>query len=665
MLFAAGCGGGGGGGGSTPPAAATSASSTSSIGTSGGSVSVNFGIYTATVTVPAGALPTTTSVTLTLYGTGKGPHTLQSVGRSTKSLGTGATELAEVALSTGGEALALPVKLSLTGVAPLASGTVIMLAGYGTTAGFTNVDTVTLLSNVASEDDNVHYPGASLGSNTVYGFYEIVSANVGPTPTPVVTVTETNPTATSAQFTGVETNGNGFPYLVTAFTYTTSNSSTLGNLSTSGLLTNPILNGFGTVTATDLTSARNNPSGSVTVGDQGTAFTFTGTISSTQQLLAPPTTAPQTNSGTVTVSTTVNSYATAPPNVQANSTSTEVDTYARQTITTTTQTVDNYGIGAPESVSVASTDATDSNGAEYINTYGTGNGLLDVLPETTGPFGPNNAALVYQENDPANYSESRTTNANGSYTETDTDPLGDVQTIATNADLSASYDASQYDYISLTMTKPVQSMITINYTYNDGTDPPLNQQFTVQSWIPSTATQPSIETDVDNGNTTFPGGCAVPSRYGTSGNQIVQTIKRVDAALGNLETETITTYVVPTYGPVCSVMTDNVSTFYDYTGQFGYLFAPSGTLTPVETTSMTETLTLSSASSSVSTVAAVRRAASSTRATTAGIMAGAPASVFVPLAFARSRFEKAVREQLGNRHNTFKRGFFAGGVHVK
>jgi hypothetical protein len=656
MLFVAGCGGGGGGGATTPPTPATSASSTASIGTSGGSASVNFGIYTATVTVPAGALPSTTSVTITLYGTGKGPHTLQSVGRSPKSLGTGATELAEVALSTGGVAPVLPLKISLTGVAPLATGTVIMLAGYGTIAGFTNVDTVTLVSNVASEDDNVQYPGASLAANTVYGFYEIVSSNVGPLPTPVVTVSETNPTATSAQFSALETNGNGFPYLVTAFTYTTTNSGTLGNLSATGLLTNPILNGFGTVTATDLTSARSNPSGSVTVGDEDTASTFTGTISSTQQLTAPPTTSPQTTAGTVTVSTAVNSFATSPPNAQANSTSTEIDTYPLQTITTTTHTVNQYGLSVPEQVSVVSTDATDSNGAEYINTYGTGNGLLDVLPETTGPFGPNNAALLYQENDPGNYTGTRTTAPDGSYNETDTDPIGDVQTITTNSDLSASYDPSQYDGITLTMTKPAASMISV--VFNDGTDPPTT--YTIPSWIPVSATQPSVETDVDNGNTAFPSGCSVPSRYGTSGNKIVQTIHRVDAALGNLEVETITTYVAPSYGPVCSIMTDNISTYYDYTAQSGYIFRPSEDAAPLETTSISETLTLSSSTSSLSTLAS-RRAASSARTT----LAGAPASVFVPLTFARSRFERTVHEKLILQRIPFKRGTFAAGAHVK
>ena len=149
-------------------------------------VSVNFGIYTATVTVPANALPITASVTITLYGTGHGPHTLQSAARSPKSLGANATELAEVAINTGGVAPVLPLKLSLTGVSPLTSGTVIMLAGYGTPNAFTDVDTVTLLSNVASEDDNILYPGASLAANTVYGFYEIAHANV-PAPSPTIT----------------------------------------------------------------------------------------------------------------------------------------------------------------------------------------------------------------------------------------------------------------------------------------------------------------------------------------------------------------------------------------------------------------------------------------------------------------------------------------------
>jgi len=384
----------------------------------------------------------------------------------------------------------------------------------------------------------------------------------------------------------------------------------------------------------------------------GDAFTLTGTISSTTQLTAPPTTAPQTDAGTVALTTRFGASTTAGSTVSITSTSNEVDTYPRETITTNTTTVNDYTTAAGKTaISVVSTNATDSNGVQYINTYGTGNGLLDVLPETTGAFGPNNAALTYQENDPGNYSRNRVIQADGSYTETGMDPFGDVQTIITNSDLSASYDASQYSGRIFAFTKPTgaPAMITITYTHA----PSAPVQITITSWIPATATQPETETDTNAGNTAFPAGCAVPAKYGTSGNQLVQSITRVDPALGNLETETITSYVVPNYGPICTVMADHVSTFYDFTGQFGYGLFYSITGLPVETTDVAETLTMASITTSAGTLAEKRQTDSVSRTNA------------TPFAFARSRFEEKVREKLKSRNITFSRDFFASGAHAK
>jgi hypothetical protein len=662
-LFAAGCGGGSGGG-SRPPTPATFATSTQSIGVGGGMVSVNFGIYTATVTVPAGALPNTTTVSITLYSTGHGPQVLQSTQRKTLALGTGATELAEIVLDTGGEAPVLPLRLSLIGVATPASGTSIRLAGYGTAHGFTDVDTVTLTANTAAEDDSILYPDASAASHTLYGFYEIPSANVLAPLTPVITAVGTNPAPAglTTQFTASETNGNGFPYLTGTYTFALDNAA-LGTISASGLLSAGALDATGNIIITDTTAGRGNPSSptplkitSARPGATLDAFAFTGTISSTDQLTGATTTQPQTDAGTVTLSSTVGLTTTTGSTANVASSSMETDTYPRQTITTTTNTMTAYGLTpAAATVSLVSTDATDSNMVEYINTYGSGNGLLDVLPETAGAFGPNNAALNYQEYDPANYSENRVTNGDGSYTETDNDSFGDTQTISTNTDFSAAYDASQYSFRIFGFTAPAGSpaTITISYTNLEVSNTP--QMVTIKSWIPAAMTQPSVETDNDAGVTAFPGGCSVPAKYGTSGNKIVQAITRVDAALGNLENETITTYVNPSYGPVCTVMTDNVNTYYDYTGQYGYGLYYAATALPVETTSISETLTLSSATTSAGTLAQRRQTSSVSRA----------GGGYVPLAFARSRFERTVREHLKSRKITFTRDFFASGAHAK
>jgi len=176
--------------------------------------------------------------TITLYSTGHGPQVLQSTQRKTLALGTGATELAEIVLDTGGEAPVLPLKLSLIGVATPASGISIRLRVTERRTASPMSTTVTLTANTAAEDDSNLYPGASAASHTLYGFYEIPSANVQAPPTPVITAVGTNPAPAGAntQFTASETNGNGFPYLTGTYSFAL-DTAALGTITSGGLLT--------------------------------------------------------------------------------------------------------------------------------------------------------------------------------------------------------------------------------------------------------------------------------------------------------------------------------------------------------------------------------------------------------------------------------------------
>jgi hypothetical protein len=104
-------------------------------------------------------------------------------------------------------------------------------------------------------------------------------------------------------------------------------------------------------------------------------------------------------------------------------------------------------------------------------------------------------------------------------------------------------------------------------------------------------------------------------------------------------------------------MSDTVSTYYDYTGQDGYysIYVNSGG--PVELTSINETLTLSSATTSAGTLATRQGKATSSVSTLH--------PSYVPLAFARSRFERTVREHMKTRMLLLSRHSIASGVHVK
>jgi hypothetical protein len=632
---------------------------------SGGAVSATLGTQTVTVKAPAGALSGAGTVTLTVYSPGSAPKALQTVGRKVQTIGSGAILLAEFSVAVSGATLVKPLQATLS-TAAAASGSIFRLAGFGT--AFDDVDTVTWAAGTATSDLNVAYPRMSLATapgGTVYAFYVEPAGSASAVPTPVIAVagTPANPVGMfgNATFGASEASPNGFPYLDPTFAFTLDNASLGAVNASTGAFTAGGVDGVGNIIATDPTAGRGNPhgSGQVTVssqrpGNKSDTFSFTGTLTSTTQLVNRNPTAPQTDVAAVSLNSTVSAFTPVTGGGQSAVHSTEVDAYQQLSITTGTDSAYVYAPSGPHAtVSIKSSDAKDSNGAEYITNYGAGNGLLDVLPEAVGSFGPNNAALTYKELDPAQFQRTRTVAADGSYVEQGTDAFQDQQTVTVNADLSASYDARQYSGLRFTMTAPsggTNSRIILRIFNAAGTQ---LQAFSLPTWIPATMTQPSNETDVDNGSVTYPTACKVPSKYGTSGNQIVQTVSRADTALGNLETQTTTTYVAPRVGPVCIQMTDSVQTFYDYTGQNGFSALISGGTLPLILTSLSETLTLQSASTeSGTTTSSVTRGTSS-------LTTGA----FAPVAFARARFDHAVREKLGGmRKATFDHNFGRNGV---
>ncbi|MBV8078763.1 MAG: hypothetical protein JO186_00125 [Actinobacteria bacterium] len=630
-----------------------------------------------TATVPAGATAAATRFTLTIYANSVA-KTLQSAHRGTRSIPSGAVGVVQFTLDDGGIPLLKPVQFAIaTPNAP--SGSIFRLAGLGTypdpanpgnsITSFNDVDTVTWSNGTATEDENVAYPRTSLASNTYYDLYTVPQANAASGPgTVALTVTQATPGAIPAfgtsTFTVSELGQFGFPYLDPAPSFALDNAA-LGTIgTTSGVLTAGTVDATGHVVATETTTGRGSPQGKLAVavssqrpGYSGDTFSYTGTLSSTTQLTsANLTTQPQTSTVTVALTSTVGAAFTATTGGGQNVvTSAETDTYPLQTVTTNTTSTYTYAAsGASGTLSILSSDAKDSNGAEYTTQYGNGNGILDVLPETTGSFGPNTAALTYVEKDPARFGRQRTVAANGSYTETDHDAFGTSQTITVNPNFSATLDDSQLDGFTFTLAAPTGSPPTISITV---TQAPNHATETVPSWFPAGMTAISNETDVDNGSKSFPTACAVPAKYGTSGNQVIQTIQRVDPALGNAETETTTTYLAPVVGPVCIQLTDNVQTFYNYTGQAGSIaIVPSGNAQPLQLTSMNETLTLQSASTSGGAVT------SSTKRATSSALSR---SAFAPVALARVRFERFVREKLSAHKPTVSRALFNHGVQAQ
>lgn len=661
-LLLAGCGGGGSGnysnpfGPYTPPP--TSATTTQSIGAAGGAITTTLNGTGTTVTVPAGAFATAANVKVTVFVPTSSPQTIAGTKRSPRTLPDDKIPVIAVQIDAGTTPLLKPLKISAT-LAPPFSGSVYRLAGYGTTKSFTDVDTTTYANGTVTEDLNPAYSGPSLAQNTLYGFY--VTAK--PAPAPTFTVAVAGPAAdvalTTAQYTASEADDNGFPYLwPTAIAF--SADPAIGTMAAgTGLLNVGSVDAVGNVSATDTATSHASALGKLQVaitsqrpGSLNDTFTFSGQLSTTTQLTNPNiTTQPQTDTASVSLTSKVTGFTATAGGGQSSIHSDEVDTYPLQTISTGTDSVYAYATaGLTSTLSIVSSDAKDSNGVEYINQYLNGNGLLDVLPEATGSFGPNTAALKYTEKDPANYARTRMIAADGTYVETGTDPFGDVQTITNNADFSALYDATQYSGFKFAISAPSGSPAKITIALMNRTR--TLATYRVPSWIPAGTTKMSSETDVDNGSTTYPASCSVPAKYGTAGNQLVQTINRIDPALGNVELQTTTTYLAPGVGPVCIQLSDTVQTFYDYTLQNGYIIYMSGTK-PIQLTSASETLTLQSAQTQNGTV---------TSSINRGTSSAVPRSAFAPVAFARARFERAVRDRLGSRKATFSRSFLSQGV---
>ena len=300
----------------------------------------------------------------------------------------------------------------------------------------------------------------------------------------------------------------------------------------------------------------------------------------------------------------------------------ETDTTPLQTTTIATDTYyASLTSGASSNLVDYGYSSTDNFGETLLVQYGASGApvpiVIDELPEVPGANWSNTAAETLNETSPGNQTSVRNVNADGSYTATTTYASGSLftpppapvtATIVENSNGSGSY--------SLPLIGPPNSIITVG-TPGPGPSPQIPVTLSVPDAAPTTIPVPVWyptplvlynETDTNTGAQNLPGACNVPATYGLTGNGVVQTIKSVDAILGTTETLQQTTYVVPTYGAACVVLSDQLVDYYDYSGQGPALIVVSGT--PLETTTITTTLGLTSATVS----SAARTRATSTAA---------------------------------------------------
>ena len=349
----------------------------------------------------------------------------------------------------------------------------------------------------------------------------------------------------------------------------------------------------------------------------GDAFAYTGSITQTFTVYgtpAPPPVPPATPEPTATpwvsaISQKVTQNVTLATGQSFNGqtgltdfTSKETDAGQLQTTTVTSQAYVSY---APDSarangvdVTEIGTSSTDSNGVSLQSVLGTGNGIITKLPSIPGAQWTNGATRTDTEKDPDGQTTSATYAADGSYQEQIAYPQNGTATVVTYPDGSGNYgfpligNPGNQSYI--TIGAPAGGQIQLTYTLLPGAGLPQGGAFTLPVWYPQASTVLASDTYVDEGSTTLPSSCNVGSAYqSVTVEKIVETKNRLDTVFGEYETDQSTQYASPSYGLLCTVASDDLQTYYDYSGQAGALVNWSPT--PLRDTAVTETLALQSA----------------------------------------------------------------------
>jgi hypothetical protein len=131
---------------------------------------------------------------------------------------------------------------------------------------------------------------------------------------------------------------------------------------------------------------------------------------------------------------------------------------------------------------------------------------------------------------------------------------------------------------------------------------------------------------------------------------LTQTIVRVDTIFGELETWQNTTYTVAGVGVACVLLSDSVAQYYDFSGQTYQAIATSST--PLQNTTVTETLGLTAATLNAG---AVVRSPQSVTATGSTAVLSATAARSAAVQAATAGFRAFVERSLAVRHTNFAR----------
>jgi len=607
----AGCGGGG----NTTPAPApvvvpsvdpNSGTATQSIPASGGSLSATAGTNTVTVTAPAGAFPSGATVTLTIVSSSSIPASGQ---RKVQAAPSG--QLVAFTIDAGSATPAVPLTVAVTG-ATVPSGATPRLSGYNAGA-YDDVAAESATGSTLTTTSDVHFPGVTLTSKTLYVLYAGSALGSGDGTITVNGPAAAVPTGSTATFTAAEATANGFPYLARTFTYALDNPNAGAINASSGVFTAGATGAGATVTATDTSVATRTGTKAVSTASSrpgvGTSARYTGVLTEndTNNIIgSSPVSATSTAAVTSNVTTSTDGFGNT---VFSNAESDVAQ--LRTTFVSTTATVAYQNVTGGTNVRTLSTIATDSSGVSLETDYASTNGLVTILPETDGMTFSNDGALTYKETDPGinpgGVTTTNVVNGDGTYTRTTNtiDSFGNPQ-----QDVSTQTVTFTGQYLIHELAGPGTAGRAFTFTAPAGGNPPTigyydltaagalgTQRGQIQpafNWLAS-VTRLVTETDTVAANQPLDASCAPTSAYVKNSTLVKQVLTTVDIVFGTYETRTSSSYDQPGPGTVCTVVSDAIQNFYDYSGQEGgFRLFPAQSSTPVATVQIKESLSLQS-----------------------------------------------------------------------
>ncbi len=220
-------------------------------------------------------------------------------------------------------------------------------------------------------------------------------------------------------------------------------------------------------------------------------------------------------------------------------------------------------IRAGRNVELLEVDA-HNNGTDERTVFGPGSNVVDQVPEVPQARWTNDAARTQTITNGAAGSFVRDIyHRDGSYRENAIPVEGLRASGEDYADGNAVYNVplnGGLEDSTATFIPPVKGKLTIALA-NSTID--RTEWFTERSWYP-TPLALAGDTVQDYGSVRIPVQCKVPKRYGSTVTELVELRSRLDIIVGEVEITERALFLAPSYGLLCLLTIDDVSTYYDY-----------------------------------------------------------------------------------------------------